>query len=345
MNIVCLSTRGAGPRLTLDFATIAKQKDPNLKVLISSSNELLKQFKNEFNESQLSIIHVSNKPFLALLNRLFYGKLIFNNDFQQKLEGSSSIFFPMASVWDYYLARALQEKYKIIRIIHDGVKHTGDTFPRNFMIKKQYQQSDRVICLSQFTANVLKKKYPNIKTDIEVTQHPVFSFVSSTSVDTVAEKYVLLVGRNKKYQNFRKFVKNWEMDAELVIRKMLIVAGKNASRIKKKTKSVIYVDRWLSEKEIAQLIANCEVAVFPYSEASQSGLIPIARHFNKPIVFFPIGGLEEQLNGYHLAQKVDNFGEMMEILKNHKVEKIDSSVENWKSTWKNLEDKVYKDFR
>jgi len=135
------------------------------------------------------------------------------------------------------------------------------------------------------------------------------------------------------------------MDEEIVKNKILVVAGRNVSKIKNKTKSVTYIDHWLSESEISQLIANCQVAVFPYIEASQSGLIPIAKYFNKPVVFFPVGGLEEQVADYPLAQKAENLLEMLCILKNQKVRKVDFPSENWKSTWENLKNKVYKEFK
>jgi hypothetical protein len=345
LNIVCLSTKGAGPRLTLDFATIAKQNDPNIKIFVSSKNELLAKFKDEFNTSQLNVVPINPNPLLAIVNRVFNGRIVFNRALSEKFEGSNSIFFPMASMWDYYLSVAIREKYRIIRIIHDGVKHKGDMLQFNFMIKTQYRQSDRVVCLSNFTANVLRRKFPKIETEIEISQHPVFGFVKSTTIDKSSHNYVLLLGRNKKYQNFRRFIEFWEQDAELVANNTLVVAGRNVSHVQCKTNSVNFVDHWLSESEISQLIANCQVAVFPYSEASQSGLIPIAKYFNKPIVFFPVGGLEEQVINYPLAEKAENFSEMMAILKNQQVRKIHSSSDNWKVTWKSLEYIVYKEVR
>jgi glycosyltransferase involved in cell wall biosynthesis len=63
-------------------------------------------------------------------------------------------------------------------------------------------------------------------------------------------------------------------------------------------------------------VAKCKVLVLPYIEASQSGLIPIAHAFGKPVVVNSVGGLPEQvidgLNGYkcHLG---DSFSDLVNL--------------------------------
>ena len=42
-------------------------------------------------------------------------------------------------------------------------------------------------------------------------------------------------------------------------------------------------------------MAGADVLVLPYIEASQSGLIPIARALGTPVVVTPVGGLPEQV--------------------------------------------------
>ena len=55
---------------------------------------------------------------------------------------------------------------------------------------------------------------------------------------------------------------------------------------------------WLTEAEIEFLLSESSIVIFPYLEASQSGVIPLAVKKNKIILATKVGGLEEQLEGY-----------------------------------------------
>jgi glycosyltransferase involved in cell wall biosynthesis len=53
--------------------------------------------------------------------------------------------------------------------------------------------------------------------------------------------------------------------------------------------------RWVAEADIPGLMAEADVLVLPYLEASQSGVIPMAHALGLPVVATPAGGLAEQI--------------------------------------------------
>jgi hypothetical protein len=55
------------------------------------------------------------------------------------------------------------------------------------------------------------------------------------------------------------------------------------------------------------LIRNAEVVVFPYIEASQSGIIPYCVSENKKILITPLPGLLEQTMSYQNTFITENF--------------------------------------
>ena len=59
--------------------------------------------------------------------------------------------------------------------------------------------------------------------------------------------------------------------------------------------NVEFINHWLSESEISILLASSKVVVFPYSEASQSGMIFSAAASNAIVVGTPVGGIYEQV--------------------------------------------------
>ena len=50
-----------------------------------------------------------------------------------------------------------------------------------------------------------------------------------------------------------------------------------------------------TQKEVSQLFRQANVVVLPYIEATQSGVVPVAYTFGKPVVATTVGGLPEQV--------------------------------------------------
>jgi glycosyltransferase involved in cell wall biosynthesis len=54
---------------------------------------------------------------------------------------------------------------------------------------------------------------------------------------------------------------------------------------------------WLSEADLENLIAACDILLAPYRSATQSGVVAQALAHGKPCVVTPVGGLAEQIGG------------------------------------------------
>ena len=76
----------------------------------------------------------------------------------------------------------------------------------------------------------------------------------------------------------------------------LVIAGEG--KLPKGLKDIEIHNYWLSEFEMSRLLTTAEVLIFPYLEASQSGIIPIAMKLNKVLIISKIDGLVEQVQGY-----------------------------------------------
>ena len=69
--------------------------------------------------------------------------------------------------------------------------------------------------------------------------------------------------------------------------------GANAVRLEAMRAEV--VNRWLTESEIAAILPRFHALVFPYTEASQSGVAAAAFGAGLPIIATPVGGLVDQV--------------------------------------------------
>jgi glycosyltransferase involved in cell wall biosynthesis len=50
---------------------------------------------------------------------------------------------------------------------------------------------------------------------------------------------------------------------------------------------------YISNEEISTYFSAADVVVLPYISATQSAIVPVAYHFNKPVIVTNVGGLAE----------------------------------------------------
>ena len=103
----------------------------------------------------------------------------------------------------------------------------------------------------------------------------------------------LFVGRIKRYKGLDTLVSAWRN----IDKGTLIIAGEGSISINE-VHRVKLINRWLSDGEINYLMSFADVIVFPYSSASQSGLIPLVVNAQKRVIVSRHHGLMEQLNGH-----------------------------------------------
>ena len=212
---------------------------------------------------------------------------------------------PMISPIGYKVEQILEKKeVKIIRFIHDAYRHPGDRWPSNRLIRKIIRSSKFVICLSEAVRKEIIQINPSVKST--VYEHPVFDFEFNRNVLDLPENFFLFIGRLREYKGVANLARAYSnlLGSQL----HLVIAGEGKIEFEIPEKCIL-LNMWLPEENIAELISRAEVVVFPYVEASQSGLIPYCKEMNKKIVITPISGLVEQTQGYANIYVTADFSE------------------------------------
>ena len=206
---------------------------------------------------------------------------------------SNRVVFVMASPWDIFLGARLKRKgIEVVRVIHDATPHPGDFFPSRLWISWLLRDSSRIVVLSRFVGNQLIDIYGVEPSKITTTLIPYPRIVSKTREKLDLECKVLLIGRGKKYQGQDLMEKAWPLLK--MPNTQLVIAGQGFKR-NRKTKGITYKIGWLSNGDLLREISSSSVVVLPYTEASQSGTIPICTAFGIPVIVTPVGGLPEQV--------------------------------------------------
>jgi glycosyltransferase involved in cell wall biosynthesis len=290
VTVVFLGKRGAGERfiqLFKDFEKYSKGVEFNYVLSRACSKENPKLGSESFNvktfESALSLFATP----IILLSQISI--LIRITKFRRH-----PIIFVLPSPSDYFLLRILRIfQFPIFIFIHDEDHHSGELWPNKRSVKFRFKIATKIIVLSQFMKMRLSDSGSS---KVHFIQHPIFPISSASSDDVnlhIPSNFLLFVGRLREYKGVADLLKAYssiETEAPLVIAGEGKVPTVLDSRV-----SVI--NRWLTDSEIHLLITKAMCVIFPYRDATQSGLIPICVALNKRLIVSDAGALFEQANG------------------------------------------------
>lgn len=207
--------------------------------------------------------------------------------------GIRSVVFIMSSPWDLFLGMRLEKSgVQVVRIIHDANPHPGEKFPPNFWIKLLTKDCSRIVTLSNYVARQLITSHRVDPTKIMVCSFPTPKIDNNQVKKASSPKKILLIGRGKKYQGQKMLEEAWDLIDKTD--KILVIAGEGF-KANPKHPDIIYKNWWMTREEMIGEISSSDLVVFPYTEASQSGTIPLCIALDTPVLVSNLGGLSEQI--------------------------------------------------
>ncbi len=291
-GVVSWGRAGGAPRLLWTSAVLAQRHGVELHVGLSSECELLDQVS-----AIAPTVTVAHMP-------RHRGAMAFASP-QAKRQAASLVeglmcrgvsrlvnLFPHP--WDRPLREACRHNdIQFVQAIHDARKHPGDIWPTDRGIRSRVDGADEVIFFSQFVADQFRdigkptSVLPLVDTPLTRPSRDLTISVGPTP----GPKRVVFVGRLLPYKGLDLLINAWALRRTP---STLSIAGRG-SMPRIRDSSILVSRRWLGHEEVESLVAGADVLVLPYIEASQSGLIPIARALGTPVVVTPVGGLPEQV--------------------------------------------------
>lgn len=292
LSIIYLGRRGGGAKLTANISEDLgnSKKFSIMAICVRKDNELVEAY------DQSKIVTLFNglssiSTFSRIITYVFFPKKLL---LDTRLSPAGVCLVPMISPLGLIVERLLKAQgVTVIRLLHDFEKHPGDNWPPNLLIRRIIKKSEFLITLSAGVASKVKEVNPKIR--LSNYPHPAFNFPISKAHTKPPKKYLLFIGRIRKYKGIENLIAAYSnlnpQDIELVI----AGEGKLDHKVHPNIK---VINRWLEEHEIAHLVQDAEVVIFPYNEASQSGILPYCVSQKKKVVVTPLPGLLEQTAGY-----------------------------------------------
>jgi glycosyltransferase involved in cell wall biosynthesis len=282
ISLIYLGRRGGGARLLRDLSIKWNSENRLGSIFVRNDCEFFSDLKGDVHQFKLP-----RNGFLLLIPSY---RRKFAKVFIPLLEKGSSnnLLFIMSHPWNPYLLKKLSNsRIQTISIIHDDRPHLGEVWPTRQHLLKEYSRAKLVVFLSHHVATSFNGKIGNLILSLDAL--PLVE--SKTKI-----KRILVPGRIRKYKGLSKvidYLKHVPDDYEILI------AGQGKFKLAETSTRKIHLhNRWLTANDFEMLIMESSHVLLPYLEATQSGIISIAKLYNCRVLINDVGGLIEQLEDY-----------------------------------------------
>ncbi len=108
---------------------------------------------------------------------------------------------------------------------------------------------------------------------------------------------ILFFGRIIEYKGLDLLIRAAELAAKNIPGLKVIIAGEgefNQYKALIKTPALFEIHNgYIPEEEVPQYFQRCSAVVLPYKDGSQSGVVPVAYAFSRPVIVTPVGAIHE----------------------------------------------------
>ena len=223
-----------------------------------------------------------------------------------------------------------------ITICHDPISHSGTSLIAVIRDNIIMRKADKLIVLTEkFRKTVAKKYKKNIK-DVIYMPHGLMGAYKEKQKNSNMIVYdeskfnFLFFGRIQDYKGLEILGDAFAKLERKFDNVTLTVAGKGDFNKFSSHYSMLHhftlINRYIKEEEVGNLFdSNSVIAVIPYVDATQSGVIPIAIEYENPIISSNAGGLVEQLNDGKIGLFFENgncddlYKKMSEVIDNRDI--------------------------
>ncbi|CAB4334979.1 MAG: hypothetical protein F2690_03565 [Actinobacteria bacterium] len=294
INIVYLGKRGGGALLAKDLLLFGQESNLVNLGMLSSENELNGYFQGNNKITFTSVSHELRTLWKLPSNLIKQCYVSFK---WASTTRDEIVLFVMPSPFDLVTMLIIRMfNRKITFICHEYKSHDGEIWPTSRAIRRRIKLSELVITLNKSDADKISKLI--FEKSLIVLSHPVLDLqrsipVIETKGTEIQHPIFLFVGRIKKYKGIERLLEAWSRTDK----GFLVIAGEGRIEGTIPPRAVV-INRWLSEGEIGYLMDLSDAIIFPYTSASQSGLIPLAISKELTIFVSDLEGLKAQLLNY-----------------------------------------------
>jgi glycosyltransferase involved in cell wall biosynthesis len=216
------------------------------------------------------------------------------------------VHLQQGSMW-LNMALEFVHTFPLVLTVHDAQRHPGDKLSRKtpyFFSKMGFRRADRLIAHNLYVKALLHQELGIEEEKVDVVPHIQLG-QGGIGEDAGCEeadhgRTVLFFGRIWPYKGLDCLIRAEPWISQQLPDIRIVIAGQGEEferyrRLMVHPEHFVVLNRHIADAEVAMLFRQASVVVFPYTEASQSGVIPIAYTYGKPVVATMVGGLPEMI--------------------------------------------------
>jgi glycosyltransferase involved in cell wall biosynthesis len=203
------------------------------------------------------------------------------------------------------------KRQRLVTTVHDVTSHAGDRYSQQipqWVWDLGARRAAHLIVHGELLKAQLAQRQQLSPDRIHVIPHGEFSLYARWAEPDQAERNeVLFFGRIWPYKGLRYLIEAEPLITAKVPEARIVIAGEgeqltNYTPFMTHRELFDIHNRFIPQAEVAGFFQRAAVVVLPYTEASQSGVIPLAYAFGKPVVATRVGSLpevvEDGITGY-----------------------------------------------
>jgi len=200
-------------------------------------------------------------------------------------------------------------KKPVVIIAENVISHEGRWID-TFLTKIALQTADRFLVLSKIVEEGIKQLYPQIKVfrstlpiyDCYQTPEQLTQQQAQERLGLKGKNVLLFFGYIRQYKGLMNIIEALPLIRKQVSNAHLLVVGEfydnpqpylDAIKRLGLSTNVAIINEYVANEAVHLYFTAANLAVLPYNEATQSGILSIAYGFAKPVVVTDVGGLAE----------------------------------------------------
>lgn len=210
------------------------------------------------------------------------------------------VHFQQGHLWFNTMLSRLR-RYPLVITIHDPRHHAGDLVSKKtpqWLMDYGFRQAKHVIVHGEALAQQVHALFALNHDQIDVIPHVAMGGDNTLDDESEDPNLVLFFGRIWDYKGLEHLIDAQPMISAECPNAKIMIAGegedfaKYRQRMQDPSRFVIR-NAWISDHQRARYFQRCAVVVLPYNEATQSGVVPVAYNFARPVVATRVGALAE----------------------------------------------------
>lgn len=201
--------------------------------------------------------------------------------------------------WIFGLYQSIKNK-NVVLTLHDVNEHEGEQSLINILTNKLHIKLAKHIFVhgEKLRDILVEKRYP--EDAISVIKHGDYSFFTKYKKDIKEDGSILFFGRILDYKGIQYLIEAIPLIKKVIPDVKVIIAGRGDfakyNSLIKSPENFEIINEFIPDELVAELFQRASVVVLPYIEGSQTGIIPIAYSFKKPVIATYVGSIPDVID-------------------------------------------------